>query len=133
MIDIPAGRLEAARVLTDFLTSEEGRGILERNNYESGTPLFPASEAETVYSVVSRMRQDDGDAAVVAVYFPSRPTSLAFIEFSKKKAGGKKQNLPTGGDATIGMLADYLIKAKHRVTISVQQEISAEAFELASA
>lgn len=129
MIEIPTGRMEAAQVLGDFLTSEEAPARLAHRGYMSGTPMFPASESETIVSVVSRVRQDDGDVAWVAVHHPKRGHALTFIEFAKGKASKEMVDLPTGGDATIGMLAEHLIRARRRVTISVEQEVSAAAFD----
>lgn len=132
MIKIPAERREAARALARFVSSDVGRRTFELNEHVSGTPIFPADHNETVVSVMSRVSRDRGTAALVAVYFPDRDNSLEFIKLVADD-GPALEPLVTGGESTIGMLADVLLKEERAMSLSVKRHITAGIFELASA
>lgn len=124
MIKVPAERREAVRALSKFVASEVGRDTFRHNGYVSDTPILPAHESETTVSVMSRLNHEQVSRVIVAVYFPGREDELTFVALD---AGGElaEEQLPTGGMATIGMLADYLGRARRTVTVSVPQQVTA--------
>lgn len=129
MTGISVERKNAARALARFVASEVGRETMRLNNYVSGTPILPAHESDTVVAVMARVRQAGGSEALVAVHFPERESDIEFMHL----AAGEpvEDRLPTGGESTIGMVIDVL-KGSHRtLTVSVSQQVTAGAFELA--
>lgn len=131
MANIPTERIAATRALAKFLATSRGRRTMQVNGYTSDMPIIPAHHNETMVSVSARVRQQGADTAVVAVHFPDRDKPLVILAFEKGEP--VEDRLPTGGESTIGMVADYIGRAHRTVTISVSQHVTAEAYELAPA
>lgn len=137
MSEISATRQGAARAFARFVATSTGRGIFSANGYESGTPVLPANEHDTIVSVMARVRQTDGDAVVVAVHFPERaagaPDHHEFEFLQLMTCEPKDGALSTGGASTIGMLADHIKNSGHGMTVAISHKVTAGAFDLVGA
>lgn len=103
-------RMSAVRSLNKFLAMESGRKFLRTRGYESGTPIVPAHESESIASVMRLVAGTEKARAVIAVHFPDRDTNLEFVEI-ERTAHPDGDVIDTGrGESSIGMLIDSMAR-----------------------
>lgn len=103
-------RLAAVRCLNSFLATESGRKFLRARGYESGTPIVPAHESESIASVMRLVAGTAKGYAVIAVYFPDRDERPQFVEI-ERTAHPEGEVIDTGhGGSSIGMLVDSMAR-----------------------
>lgn len=129
MIVVEQSRMDAVRVLREYIATEGGRSMLSRNGYESGTPIVPASEADQILTVMSRVRATGALRVALAVHFPLRSNALEFVEL-RPVSEPAPEHFDARGQSTIGMLVDALSRTPGRTTFSVSASVVAHHFDL---